>query len=108
MNIYIRMGALFEYSNKTPSSVLLQILKYWLIDEWNCQEIAVKLKEKYNLDTINRKFINKFLQLCRKGRANYIRPISILDTLAISNANNYILKFILSLIRWTDLGGWKW
>ena len=53
MNIYLRIATLFEHNNKTPASVLFQILKYWLIDKLNCQKISVKLKEKYKLNTIN-------------------------------------------------------
>ncbi len=90
MNIYLRIGTLFEHNNKTLASVLFQILKYWLLDELNYQKIDKKLKEKYSLKTINKRFINEFLQLCRKAIANYIKSIYILEPLALVNANNHV------------------
>ena len=69
---YLRIGTIFEVNNKTPASVLLQILKLYLNDEFNTQKIASKLKEIYYLDNINAKFINVFLQNNRKSIANYL------------------------------------
>ena len=87
---YLRIGTIFEVNNKKPTSVLLLILKLWLNDEYNTQQIVSKLKEIYHLDNINVKFINVFLQNNRKSIANYLRTRYQLDPLAYINANNHV------------------
>ncbi len=89
-NIYLRIGTIFEYNNKTPASVLFYILKQWLIECYNSQKIAKNLIEKYSLETVNIKFINSFLHSCREAIAMYIRTNYKLDPLANRNDNHHI------------------
>ena len=79
---YLLIGTIFEYNYKTPVSVLYYILKLWLGEEKNVQEIKNKLIETYNLEDLNPIFIYKFFTNCRKALANYIRSIYVLDPLA--------------------------
>ena len=88
--IYLRIGSIFELHNKISASVLYNILKLWLAEDKNVVQIAIKLKEMYNLHNIDNRFIYKFLQDCRISIANYIRHCYILDPLAGKNAYNHI------------------
>ena len=84
--IYLRIGTVFEYQNKTPASVLYCILSLWLHDECNAKQIVNKLKDIYSIDKLNIKTIYKFLHLCRTLIANYIRTIYVLEPLAYKDA----------------------
>ena len=58
--IYLRIGTIFEFNNKTHVSLLYNIIILWLHDELNASKISVKLKEIYKLKAINMNFIYNF------------------------------------------------
>ena len=88
--VYLRVGTIFEYNNKTPVSILYNVIIYWLHDDLNANKIVSKLKETYNLTTFNKVIIYKFISRLRIIIANYIRSIYVLEPLAHYNAHNEI------------------
>ena len=88
--IYLRINTIFEAQNKTPASVLYNVIKFWLNDEFNAKKISNKLKEVYSLENVNPLFIYKFLHNCRIILANYIRTTYQLDPLAYSDSHDMV------------------
>jgi len=60
---YLRINTIFEAQNKTPASVLYNIIKFLLNDDFKGAKITKKLKEIYSLENVNPIFIYKFLQV---------------------------------------------
>ena len=90
MNNIWELTQFFEAQNKTPASVLYNIIKFWLNDDFNGAKITKKLKEIYFLEKVNPIFIYKFFQNCRIIIANYIRTIYQLDPLAYTDAHDML------------------
>ena len=58
---YLKKNTLFEYHRNIPASVLYNILKLWLLEEYNVTKITSKLKAFYNLEKVDSRFIYKFI-----------------------------------------------
>lgn len=62
-------------------------MKYWLIDAFNISKIKTKLEEKYNIESIDTRFIYSFIFTCRKIIASYSSNVYSLEILASNNLN---------------------
>lgn len=68
--IYLRAGTIFASHKKAPSSVLFNILKFWLIDELKVIQISNKLEEIYIINNIEKRMIFNFISNMREIIAN--------------------------------------
>ena len=87
---YLRIGTIFEPFSKTPASVIYNIIDMWLNYELNGEKICIKLKELYNLDSINKSFVLNVLQRFRIYIVNYMKDLYSIESIASKNAYNYI------------------
>ena len=87
---YLRKNTLFEYHRNIPASVLYNILKLWLLEEYDVTKIASKLKTFYNVEKVDSRFIYKFIHNNRILIANYLRTVYALDPLAYKNKFQHI------------------
>jgi hypothetical protein len=88
--IYLRIGTIFEKFNKTPASVLFNILKIWLFEENNVSKTINILENKYKIEKLNKNLVYKFVEYLRTIIANYIRSIYILEPLSNENSSQHI------------------
>lgn len=58
-----------------PVSVYIKKIELFIIDNRNGLEIINKLKEIYNLKSLNHKHIYKIINLIRKSIAQYLKEI---------------------------------
>ena len=86
-NIPIRHNSIFKFNPKIPISVLYNIMKLWLIDEFNVSKISTKIEEIYNREKLDRRFIYNFIINLRKIIASYLRNVYSLERLAKKNAH---------------------
>lgn len=87
---YLRIGTIFEPFNRTPASVIYNILDLWLNNEFNAEKISTKLTSLYEVDKVNKAFILKVLKQFRVYIANYYRDLYSLETIAPRNGYNHI------------------
>jgi len=69
---------------------LNKIIRYWIVEGFNVKKIVTKLKEDYEKDNIDPRFIYTFVCKCRKAIATYMRNMYALDRLALANAQQVI------------------
>ena len=87
---YLGIGTIFEPLNKKPSSVIYNIIDIWLNYELNFEKICIKLKELYNLDSINKSFVLNVLQRFTIYISNYMKHLYSIESIASKNAYNHI------------------
>ena len=69
---------------------MYKIIRYWIVEGFNVKKIVTKLKEDYEQDNIDPRFIYALVRNCRQAIATYLRNIYALDTLALTNAQQVI------------------
>lgn len=90
---YLRIGTIFEPFSKKPSSVIYNIIDIWLNYELYFEKICIKLKELYNLDSINKSFVLNVLQRFRIYIVNYMKDLYSIESIAPKNAYNHIASY---------------
>ena len=75
----LRFNTIFEKFPKTPASVLIDIIFWFVVENSNAIVIKEKLKSKYHLETYNSNNIYNILDLIRKYIAHYLRDKYILE-----------------------------
>ena len=78
-NINFRKNTIFSANSKTLISVLYKIIIFWIVDRFNLKKIVNKLKEDYEQDIIDSRFIYDFVFKYRQSIATYLRNIYALD-----------------------------
>ena len=100
-NLPIRKGSIFQFNTKTPLSILYNIMKYSIVDNFNVSKLASKLEEIYNIESLNKKFIYSYIFILRKNKSSILRNLYSIERLASNNANS-ILCIDESLFTHTD------
>ena len=84
-NLYLRKNTFLQHFPKTPTSVIMQILYYWIIEERNASEINNILKEKLKNYSINIKTISEILNTARYYIAFYYKNVYIIEDISDEN-----------------------
>ena len=71
----IREKTFFRLYPKTPISVIIKIIEYFLIDSKNWQEIKKSLMIFNSLNTLNEKLIYSIVNSIRKYISHYLKEI---------------------------------
>lgn len=80
---------------KTPLSVLTNIIKLFIVDNANAQEIAEKLKNKYHLEKLTSQTIYKILYLIRKYITHYYNDVYFLEKIYDGIGGKFAVDMIL-------------
>ena len=88
-SVNIRDKTFFGLYPKTPISVIIKIIEYFLIDGKNCQEIKNNLIIFYSLNSLNEKLIYSIVNSIRKYISHYLKEI-YLEKMVEENKNAFI------------------
>ena len=69
----LRKNSVFSSNSKTPVSVLYKLIRYWIVEGLNVKKIINKLKEEYEQEKIDPRFIYVLISNCRQAIAIYLR-----------------------------------
>lgn len=87
--IYMRQNTFLDEFPRTPASLILYILKLWLIDEKNATEIYKNIKENIIESEISQDKINKILEKIRFYIGHYIKDQYSLEEFSIAGNHDY-------------------
>ena len=75
--INLRKDSFFTNFPKTPISIIIKIIEYFIIDNKNCVQIINGLKDYYQIDSIHLNFVYSAVNLIRKYISHYLKEIYI-------------------------------
>ena len=73
--VNIRENTFFSLINKYPISVIIKIIKLFILENKNATDIIKNIIDYYKINTINSKIIYKILNSIRKYISHYIKEI---------------------------------
>ena len=69
---------------------MYKIIRYWIVDELSVKKTITKLKEEYEQEKKDPRFIYAFICNCRQAIATYFRNIYALDRIALTNSQQVV------------------